>query len=212
MILADVIEAMALAGCTPRQMADVAASLQAQKRSSAAIRQARYRRNKALRASQNVTIITRDSPPNEMSPIPPKNITPCSESSLRSDSAAPSAALDEDPKAILFNDGLSWLAKETGKPEASVRPLVGRMLRDVGGDAHAAILLGIFRDCKRERKADPISWIQSMVEGRRPRAGPAGRSNGNSGLAKWVYDGLEDDERRSEKSAPEAVPMLPFKR
>lgn len=103
-------------------------------------------------------------------------------SSLRSDPAAVPAApeqtgspnaLDEDPKAVLFSAGLKWLAKETDRSEKSLRPLLGKMLADIGGDAHAAALLGILRDAKREGKVDPIGWIQGMIAGRSPRAGPA---------------------------------------
>jgi hypothetical protein len=95
-------------------------------------------------------------------------------SSLRSDDADSASSLDEDPKSVLFGEGLVWLAKAAGKTEAQVRPLVGKMLRDMGGDVHAAALLGIFRDTRRERKADPLGWILSMVSNR-PRAGPPPR-------------------------------------
>lgn len=82
--------------------------------------------------------------------------------------------LDEDPKTVLFSSGLDWLAKEADKPRDKMRPLLGKMLRDMGGDAHAAALLGILRDCKRERKADPIGWIQQMIAGRKSaRDGPS---------------------------------------
>lgn len=74
----------------------------------------------------------------------------------------------------------------------------------------------LWADANRNRevakKADWDKTAMNWLLRNAPQIKPAGRSNGNSGLAKWVYDGLEDDEKRSEKSAPEAVPMLPFKR
>jgi hypothetical protein len=95
-------------------------------------------------------------------------------SELRSGDESPADGLDEDPKAVLFSDGLKWLAKKQGKSENQLRPLVGQMLRDVGGDAYAAQLLGIFRDVKREGKADPVSWIKGVIRARGgARAGPA---------------------------------------
>lgn len=106
---------------------------------------------------------------------------------------------EEDPKKILFSKGLQWLANATGKSERVVRPLIGRMLSEIGGDAHAGVLLGIFRDCKREGKGEPVAWITAMVQGRRPRAGPAPLRR-NPDLE--AYDMLRQaDERNREKQS-----------
>lgn len=133
---------------------------------------------------------------------------------------APKEGMDEDPKKVLFSAGLKWLSEATGKPEKTLRPLVGRMLSDIGGDTHAGALLGIFRDARRERKADPISWIQAMIKGRGARAGPTSqKSNGNEGFIRSVLEDIENDTERdtefdfsSEKGSSGAVPMLQLQR
>jgi hypothetical protein len=139
-------------------------------------------------------------------------------SSLRSEPAAvpappeqpsPPNALDEDPKAVLFSAGLKWLAKETGKTEKSLRPLLGKMLADIGGDAHAAALLGILRDAKREGKADPIGWIQRMIAGRSPRAGPAPpRKNSDLEAAKSLMREFDERDRAGRTSSDIASSAL----
>lgn len=71
--------------------------------------------------------------------------------------------LDEDPKAILFTSGLKWLVKTTGNSEKTVRSSLGEMLKLAGGDQHAGLVLGIIRDTKRERKAEPVAWIMQCL-------------------------------------------------
>lgn len=96
-------------------------------------------------------------------------------SDLRSGAVAPAEqadALSEDPKKILFSSGLTWLRQLTGQSEPRARTLLGKMLSDVGGDQHAGLLLGIFRDAKREDKSDQIAWIHKMIHSRSARAGP----------------------------------------
>jgi len=107
--------------------------------------------------------------------------------------------MDEDPKAILFSASLDWLSQATGKPADKLRPLIGKMLKGMGGDQHAAALLGIFRDTYRERKADPIGWIQQMIA-HRSRAGPEQRSNGTRGWVELVMADIEADERHGGNS------------
>jgi hypothetical protein len=79
--------------------------------------------------------------------------------------------LDEDPKAVLFGEAAEWLAAETGKSVASVKSSIGQILKLAGGDGHAGYVLGVVRDAKRERKANPIAWCMAMVKDRRPIGG-----------------------------------------
>lgn len=143
-----------------------------------------------------VTLKGEEKPPDKA----PHNLKPTS--SLRSEVPIPDsdanasdagASMDEDPKAILFSEGIKWLSKETGKPPATLRPLIGKMLKNIGGDPHAAALLGIFRDCKRERKADPISWISAVAAGRKPRDGPGGRSDGTIEAMRAFWEKHSDE-------------------
>lgn len=117
-------------------------------------------------------------------------------SGLRPDAKASPESLDEDAKKVLFSAGLEWLGKETGKADRALRPMLGKMLADVGGDAHAGVLLGIFRDAKRERKADPVSWIQAMILSRGARAGPQ-RETGGSALLEIIKGGFSDGLERN---------------
>jgi len=115
------------------------------------------------------------------SPHTPKEINPNITTSLRSVDAAASDPMDEDPKSVLFSQAaLGWLCKAGEMPERSARSLIGKWLSELGGDAHAAVLLGMIRDTKRERKSDPVAWITAMVQGR----GAASRGRPRSQLPK----------------------------
>lgn len=84
--------------------------------------------------------------------------------------------LDEDPKAVLFGPGVEWLAKETGKSPPAMRSAMGKLLSEAGGDAYAGMVLGLLRDAKRERKAEPLSWLMRMARERRTQRAPPGTS------------------------------------
>lgn len=81
-------------------------------------------------------------------------------------------ALDEDPKAVLYGAVTDWIAGETGKSKPSVKSAIGKILSTAGGDQHASLVLGMFRDARRERKADPLAWVMGMVTNRKQRAPP----------------------------------------
>lgn len=103
-------------------------------------------------------------------------------SSLRSEGADRAADLDEDPKKALFGAGAEWLAEKSEQSLASTKSLIGKMLRDLGGDQHASLLLGIFRDTKRDGKAKPDEWILKLVANHaRSRAGPSAHA-GNAAI------------------------------
>lgn len=76
--------------------------------------------------------------------------------------ADPTAALDEDPKEVLFGEATRWLSSHTGRSPAQVKSAIGRMLKCAGGDKNAALVLGVIRDAKREGKSDPLTWAMAM--------------------------------------------------
>jgi hypothetical protein len=91
----------------------------------------------------------------------------------KQDAEASASKLDEDPKAVLFGDGLRWLVQTTGKSEPSVRGLLGKMLQAGRDDAGA--VLAALRDAKRNDRADPVSWIIGSLKARtsgRPNVAP----------------------------------------
>jgi len=84
-------------------------------------------------------------------------------SSLRSDTGAvPAPDLEDDPKKILFDAPLRWLAKTTGKPEGTTRTLLGRWLKLTGDDAEA--ITSLIRQAKHEQAADPVPWIEARLK------------------------------------------------
>ena len=107
--------------------------------------------------------------------------------------SAAGAAIDEDAKTILFSSGLEWLAKETNKPPDKLRSVLGQMLKDIGGDTHASALLGIFRDAKREGKAEPLAWIKATIAGR-ARASPVNGKGWLGAAKEFVFEESDNGE------------------
>jgi hypothetical protein len=66
-----------------------------------------------------------------------------------------------DDKTWLFRDGLTWLARATGRDEKGLRPQLGRWLRDVKEDT--AALRAIFEAAQDKNVADPVSWINAAI-------------------------------------------------
>lgn len=69
-----------------------------------------------------------------------------------------------DWKALLFKDGLAWLAEVTEEPPAKLRPLLGKWLKQAGDDAQA--VWKVMADCQREERADPKTWIIATLNAR----------------------------------------------
>lgn len=79
--------------------------------------------------------------------------------------APPFSNLDENPKAVLFGEGATWLCEVAGKDRASVKSAIGQMLKMAGHD-DAGFVLAILRDAKRQNVAEPISWIMGALKAR----------------------------------------------
>jgi hypothetical protein len=76
----------------------------------------------------------------------------------------------KDPKSWLFRDGLSWLAKATGRNEKGLRSQLGKWLRDAKEDS--AALRAIFESAQQQDVAEPIAWITRTIKTRQQAASP----------------------------------------
>jgi len=77
--------------------------------------------------------------------------------------ARASDASASDPRTRLFRDGLSTLAKLTGKGPDACRSFVGKCLKAASDDA--VIVLGLIEDAQRNQVADPSAWIAARLKG-----------------------------------------------
>lgn len=102
-------------------------------------------------------------------------------------SSAPSAPFDL--KAQIFGPCLRWLAKQTGKPESKLRPMVGRWCSRYGDGGTLDGLVA----AARASPVDPIAWIESILNGKAKPPG-YGQRFSTADLAKL----LMDDERASQ--------------
>jgi hypothetical protein len=82
-----------------------------------------------------------------------------------------SGAEAPDHRKRLFGEGLSTLAKLTGKGPDACRSFVGKCLKAAGDDA--VTVLGLIEDAERNQVVDPSAWIAARLKG--PNA------NGTSG-------------------------------
>lgn len=78
---------------------------------------------------------------------------------------------DQDFKAAVFQNGLAWLGKHTGRPIDKLRPLIGGWLKANGQDYEN--LYRIFQRASDNAIADPIPWVTAAVkqENTRPTNG-----------------------------------------
>ena len=68
-----------------------------------------------------------------------------------------------DPKEILFNQGLAYLASISDRTPNSFRPIVGRWLSRCGDPWRLVALLA---RAEAENVADPTSWVERMLKTR----------------------------------------------
>lgn len=66
-----------------------------------------------------------------------------------------------DARTDLFRTGLKSLAEFTGRPPGKLRPLLGRWLK--AADDDALRLLDLIARARRDRPAEPISWIEAHL-------------------------------------------------
>jgi hypothetical protein len=82
-----------------------------------------------------------------------------------SSAGAPSAeilSMPVDARKALFGEALPLLAKYVGKPESSMRALVGKWLKSAKDDA--AKVSRIIAETVRDERADPVSWIEKCLK------------------------------------------------
>lgn len=105
---------------------------------------------------RNVSSTVSETPPDTEQ----RQKTEAETSSLRSDGAASAPAI-EDPRTLLFRQGLLYLSAITGKPETKLRSMVGKWLRDCDDDALR--VLTVISQANRDRPAEPVAWIESRI-------------------------------------------------
>jgi uncharacterized protein YdaU (DUF1376 family) len=76
------------------------------------------------------------------------------------DATASGAA--EDPRAILWSQGLAYVKAKTGKTEAAAKSMIGKWLKDTEDDC--ALVLSKIRTARAERIGEPIAWITAALK------------------------------------------------
>jgi uncharacterized protein YdaU (DUF1376 family) len=76
-------------------------------------------------------------------------------------------ASDADAASVVFGQGLAWLVKSTGKPEAHCRSQLGKWRKAVGDEA----LIAVLGRGQREAPIDAMAWLEKSVaaHGTQPR-------------------------------------------
>ncbi len=74
----------------------------------------------------------------------------------------PTASADKPPDvaSLLFNSGLQWLARHSGRPEQTCRQLLGKWRRDYGDEA----LLAALGAAQREGPIHPVAWLERALQ------------------------------------------------
>lgn len=68
-------------------------------------------------------------------------------------------ASDADAASVVFNQGLAWLVKSTGKPEGNCRAQLGKWRKEIGDEA----LIAVLGRGQREAPIDAMSWLEKAV-------------------------------------------------
>ncbi|KFL87912.1 hypothetical protein AmDm5_1914 [Acetobacter malorum] len=71
---------------------------------------------------------------------------------------------DSDARTHLFNTGLLFLKRVTGRPDRSARALLGKWLKMLADDA--ATLLAVLAECEAFNPAEPVSWLEATIRHR----------------------------------------------
>ena len=80
--------------------------------------------------------------------------------------AAPFDEISVDPAQIIFNHGLAWLLKTTGKSKDASRSILGKWRQQFGSDE--ALIEAIGRAI-RQRVQHPESWMSAVIKQRQPK-------------------------------------------
>jgi hypothetical protein len=95
----------------------------------------------------------------DVSETPPEN----RDREQKDPEADASGAEAPDHRKRLFGEGLSKLAKLTGKGPDACRSFVGKCLKAAGDDA--VTVLGLIEDAERNQVVDPSAWIAARLKG-----------------------------------------------
>lgn len=68
-----------------------------------------------------------------------------------------------DWRTKLFRDGVPIVARLTGKPTASARPLIGKWLKSSRDDCRR--VLRVLEDARDANPIDPVAWIEAALRG-----------------------------------------------
>lgn len=94
--------------------------------------------------------------------------------------AATADAVTADTATIIFNHGLAWLKRSTGKSESHCRGLLGRWRKAFadqgGGDAALMATLG---RAQREGVIEPVGWIERALAHHKAAQAPPSASGWN---------------------------------
>lgn len=80
-------------------------------------------------------------------------------------SEAKASGADPDVAAVVFNRGLDWLQRTSGKSEGNCRSLLGKWRKSLGTDE---ALLAILGRAQREGVIEPVGWIERAIAARDP--------------------------------------------
>jgi hypothetical protein len=83
--------------------------------------------------------------------------------------APPEGDSDLDPTKVIFDRGLSWLRKTTDKTNDACRNILGRWRKQFDDDAELITAIG---HAVRKGVRHPESWMQAVINARKPKATP----------------------------------------
>lgn len=91
-----------------------------------------------------------------------KQVTCKQEVEVEEDISVTNVTGDESPpdlKKIIFDSGMDWLCKQTGKPKEKLRPLIGKWISQ-GGEARVS---AAFMDAQRCSAIEPVAYIEKIL-------------------------------------------------
>lgn len=68
-------------------------------------------------------------------------------------------ASDADTASVVFGQGLAWLVKSTGKPDAHCRSQLGKWRKEIGDEG----LIAVLGRGQREAPIDAMSWLEKAI-------------------------------------------------
>lgn len=100
-----------------------------------------------------------------ITPVPPAPLKHQeAEAESEAESSLTSFGPECDARTHLFNAGLLFLKRVTGRPDRAARALLGKWLKMLADDA--AILLAVLAECQAFNPAEPVSWLEATIRHR----------------------------------------------